>query len=228
MKMISIIQRWGLSLALIVAAFGWSGCGAPRSEFADLAPGGAVVGTAPAPANAAPQSPGTNTNPAVTSLDSSDILRPGDNLSIYFSDLPMAQPPFEGPIKEDGSITLLQNQTFQAAGKTRGVLEREIRERYVPRFFVTMTVTIKPQDRFYFVGGEVKSPGRQIYLGKMTVIKAIQSSGDFTDFAKKTAVELTRVDGRRMIVDCVKAQRDSNLDLQVFPGDRIHVPRSIF
>lgn len=187
-----------------------------------------MVGTAPAPANTAPQSPVTNTNSAVPSLDSSDILRPGDNLSIYFSDLPMPQPPFEGPIKEDGSITLLQNQTFQAAGKTRGVLEREIRERYVPRFFVTMTVTIKPQDRFYFVGGEVKSPGRQIYLGKMTVIKAIQSSGDFTDFAKKNAVELTRVDGRRMIVDCVKAQRDSNLDLQVFPGDRIHVPRSIF
>jgi polysaccharide export outer membrane protein len=212
-------------MALLIAALGWSGCGSPKPEFADLTGQAAVSGT-PAGETPAPSIPAAN--PPAAGLDNPDLLRTGDNLSIFFSDLPAPQPPFEGPVKEDGTITLLQNQTFQAAGKTRGALEREIRERYVPRFFVTMTVTIKQQDRFYFVGGEVKTPGRQIYLGKMTVIKAIQSAGDFTDFAKKRDVELTRVDGRRVIVDCIKAQRDPVLDLEVFPGDRIHVPRRLF
>ena len=85
----------------------------------------------------------------------------------------MPLPPFEEKIKEDGTITLLLNQTFKAAGKTRGELEKEIRERYVPRLLQYMTVTVKQQDRWYYVDGEVKSPNRQIYNSRITVLKAI-------------------------------------------------------
>ena len=62
-----------------------------------------------------------------------------------FSDLPnSASASFEERVKGDGTITLLQNQDFQAAGKTRGAAGTEIRERYVPAIFKNMTVTIKP------------------------------------------------------------------------------------
>ena len=97
--------------------------------------------------------PGASTN----SPFSSDILRINDSIKVIFSDLPIPQPPFEERVKEDGTITLLQNQTFNAAGKSRGELEKEIRARYVPGFFKNLTVTIQPQERFYFVDGEVKN-----------------------------------------------------------------------
>jgi polysaccharide export outer membrane protein len=95
---------------------------------------------------------------------------------------------------------------------------------------VNLTVTVKQQEstRFYSVGGEVRSPGRQVYISRLTVIKAIQSAGDFTDFAKKNKVQLTRVDGRSFIVDVTRALKNPKLDLEVYPGDTIHVERKIW
>jgi len=151
-------------------------------------------------------------------------------LVIIFSDLPNGAPPqpFEVHVKEDGTITLSLNQTFQAVGKRQGDLEKEIRDRYVPAYYKYLTVTIKPQDRFYFVDGEVKGPGRQVYIGPMTVTKAIGSCGDFTDFANRKKVKLTRVDGHTQTVNCKEAINDPRLDLPIYPGDKIHVPRKIF
>jgi len=108
------------------------------------------------------------------------------------------------------------------------VVEKEIRKRYVPDYFVRLTVTIKPQDRLYFVDGEVKAPGRQIYIGPTTVLKAIASCGGFTDYAKKTKVKLIHADDRIQIINCVKALVEPRLDVEVFPGDKINVPRRYF
>lgn len=159
-----------------------------------------------------------------------DVIQPGEAITITLSDLPMGVQPIEERVKEDGTITLLQNQTFTAAGKSRRQLEQEIRERYVPKFYRNMTVSVQQQEntRFYFVGGEVRNPGRQVYLGPMTVLKAIQSCGDFTDFANRRKVQLFRSNGTREIINAKRALQDPSLDLPVYPGDRIHVPRSIF
>ena len=73
-----------------------------------------------------------------------EVLRVGDSLTVTFTDTPTPIPPFEEKIKEDGTITLALNQTFKADGKTRGDLEKEIRECYVPDYFKYMTVTVKP------------------------------------------------------------------------------------
>ena len=134
----------------------------------------------------------------------------------------------QGEIKPDGTITLTLNQTFKAAGVTRAQLEKDIRERYVPRYYKQMTVGIKltRDTRFYYVGGEVRAPGRQLYLGRITILKAIQSAGDFNDFAQKKKVELTRSGASKLvIVNCAKAMHDSSLDVEIYPGDKIHVPR---
>lgn len=159
-----------------------------------------------------------------------DVIQPGEAITITLSDLPMGVQPIEERVKEDGTITLLQNQTFTAAGKSRRQLEQEIRERYVPKFYRNMTVSVQQQEntRFYFVGGEVRNPGRQVYLGPMTVLKAIQSCGDFTDFANRRKVQLFRSNGTMETINAKRALQDPSLDLPVYPGDRIHVPRSIF
>jgi protein involved in polysaccharide export with SLBB domain len=196
-----------LALALVLIGCATGG----GSEFADF-PNGAPVGT-----NGSPQAP----------IDPTELISVGDSLTIIFSDIPNGPTIMDQQVKQDGTITLLLNEQFTAVGKSRGHLANEIRTRYVPRYYVNMTVTIKPQDRYFFVGGEVKQPSRQVYVGRITVTRAIQSCGDFTDFANKHKVRVTRINGKSKTIDCIKALEDPALDLEVFPGDKIHVPRKI-
>jgi len=160
--------------------------------------------------------------------DTTETIHVGDFLIIVFSDLPTAVPNFEVRVNEEGTITLIENQKFVAAGKTRGELEKEIRERYVPKYYVRMTATIKPQERLYYVRGEVRQPGPKAYMGPITVLNAIASASDFTDFANKKRVTVTHLNGKKQVINCVKAIKSPQLDLRVYPGDTIHVPRTIW
>ncbi|MGH7968426.1 MAG: polysaccharide biosynthesis/export family protein, partial [Limisphaerales bacterium] len=90
------------------------------------------------------------------------------------------------------------------------------------------SVRQQKETQFYSVDGEVRLPARQIYISRTTVLRAIASAGGFTDFAKKTKVKLIRLDGRIFIVNCKKALVQPQLDLEVFPGDKITVPRRLF
>jgi polysaccharide export outer membrane protein len=202
MKLLAKLFRHGTALALFLALV-WlnTGCGA-------------LEGTNP---------PVTNQINAGTT---SDVLNVGDLVTVIFSDLPTPTTPFEERVKDDGTITLLHNQTFQVAGKSRRAVEQEIHDRYVPAYYVHLTATVKPQERFYYVGGEVKRPSRQPHPGEITVLKAIASAEGFTDFANKRKVRLTRANGRTVIVDCEAALENPQLDLPVYPGDNIVVPRS--
>ncbi len=156
------------------------------------------------------------------------LLHVGDDINVAFSDTPTQIPPIADTIKEDGSITLMLNQKFQAAGKTIGALQSEIRDRYVPQYFKYLTVSIKPETRFYSVGGEVRAPNRQAYTGYMTVLRAIDTAGGFTDFANKSEVAVTHTSGETFYVNCKKAQTHPELDKQIFPGDKIYVKKRIW
>jgi polysaccharide biosynthesis/export protein VpsN len=204
------LQCWGTVCALVVAGMFLAGC---HTQSAKKASGARPeVGTG---------GPG-NLEPAVYQV--------GDTVTVAITDLPTQPPIFEEKVREDGTITLLLNQEFKAAGKSTGELEKEIRARYVPKYYVYMTVNVKPKDQtlFYYLDGEVKAPARQTYIERTTVLKAIASAGGFTDFAKKKAVKLTRQDGRKFTINCVKAREDHSLDLEVYPGDKIFVPRKLF
>jgi protein involved in polysaccharide export with SLBB domain len=159
-----------------------------------------------------------------------EVFRVGDSVTVLFVDLPTLVPPFEAKIKEDGTVTLLLNQTFTFVGKTPGELEKEIRACYVPRYYQYMTVTVRRerQTLFYYVDGEVRAPARQVYIERTTVLKAIASAGGFTDFAKKRGVKLTRLDGRKLTINCVKAIDEPSLDVEIYPGDKIYVPRKLW
>ena len=85
-----------------------------------------------------------------------------------------------------------------------------------------ITITNTPEARIYYVGGQVRQPGRQVYLGATTVSKAIQCAGDFTDFADGTRVKLVRASGEVLEVNCLKLHSP---DPPVYPGDKINVPQ---
>lgn len=148
----------------------------------------------------------------------------GDLVRVTFSGLPQPPEPHEETIKEDGTITLPDIRPIKAKGKTTGELQKEIHREYVPDYYKRLTVTVSSDRRVYYVTGQVKGPGRQEYIGATTVLKAIASAGDFTDFAERREVILTRADGSRHTVNCIKAAKDSQYDLPVFPGDKIEVP----
>jgi polysaccharide export outer membrane protein len=132
--------------------------------------------------------------------------------------------PHEERIKEDGTITLQYIGSIKAEGKTTGELQREIHDAYVPTYYKRLTPTVKTDRQIYYVQGQVRQSGRQEYLGPTTVLKAIASAGDFTDFASRKRVRLNRKDGSWQIIDCKKAAENPALDLPVFPGDKIDVP----
>jgi len=155
----------------------------------------------------------------------------GDTLTILFSDTPPnAMPPLMLiKVGNEGSITLPLNVIIQALGKTPTELERAIRSAYVPAYFVNLSASVKAEERYFFVGGEVKLSGRQLYTShSMTVLRAITTAGGFTDFAKKTKIEVRRANGGKTEnVNYYKALKDPRLDLPVFPNDQIIVPRGI-
>ena len=168
---------------------------------------------------------GEETNAGAPYKPGGDVLNVGDQITVIFSDLPLQVAPFEQHIRDDGTITLLNNQTFQATGKTRGQLEIEIHDRYVPGYYTHLTVTVKQEVRFYYVGGEVNNPSQQPYVGEMTVLKAIASAKGFSIYANKSKVRLTRANSHKpIIVDCDAALDNPRLDLPVYPGDSIDVP----
>jgi protein involved in polysaccharide export with SLBB domain len=231
------LRRWGVVCGVILGGLILVGCRTqPAAQhFAEVPPGVTSTSTANSAPVIAPVSvPVVSSagNPAVTNSGGPEpeVFRVGDSLTVTFTDTPTQFAPFEEKIKEDGTITLLQNMSFTAAGMTPGDLAKEIRKRYVPDYYKYMTVTVKQPDstRWYYVEGEVKGTSRQIYNSRITLLKAITSAGGFTDFANKKKVTLTRVDGRTMTVNCVKARSNPKLDPEVYPGDRIFVPRRIW
>jgi protein involved in polysaccharide export with SLBB domain len=207
--------RWGV-LCLLVAV-GWLPVGCKTGSA------GSGYGGTPDPSGKqlASVSPIAGTN------DSIDLFHVGDSVTIEYSDMPVPYTPRDEKIKEDGTLTLLEGKTFTAAGKTRTQLEREVRDYYVPNYYLKMTVSIRQQKetQFYYVRGEVKAPGRQIYISRISLLRAIGSAGDFTDFARKSAVQLIHADGTTTKLNAKKLLKKPALDPEILPGDTVYVPR---
>jgi protein involved in polysaccharide export with SLBB domain len=167
--------------------------------------------------------------PIQTKTDSP--LRVGQSLMVTFSDTPIQLAPYKTRVNEEGKITLIYNESFQAAGKTLSELETAIRERYQGRYFVRVTVAVEELTNptlFYYVDGEVRAPSRQPYIERTTVLKVIASCGGFTEFANKKNIRLTRADGRVQTVNYLKALDEPRLDPEVFAGDKIYVKRKFW
>lgn len=189
MDITKLLARGFGGLGLIFAGILLVGCQSSPSNSYSFDP---LSGNAPPPMTGASSGQSSPSTPVNENLRSG-VLRVGDEVVVSFADLVNPVSPVDDQIKNDGTITLIYNKKFQAAGKTVGELQEDIRSCYVPAYFVNMTPTVKVQDRFYSVGGEVRSPNRYLWTGSMSVLQAINTAGGFTDFANKKNVSLTRV-----------------------------------
>ncbi len=173
-----------------------------------------------------PSAGGSTTNAAAD--PSFSILRVGDLITINFSDQEKPPQKQDVNIPDTGMITLPFNIHVKADGKTTTQLEKDIRDAYVPYLFVNLTVTVRANDRYYYVDGEVKLPKAWNYFGETTVLRAIANAGGFTDFANKKNIELRRQNGQRFLINYNKALNDPKLDLPIYPNDHIIVKKSVF
>jgi polysaccharide export outer membrane protein len=232
----------GLSFLLLtgLVAFMVTGCQSSPSSgdgSGSINPDQAYVfpgETDPANQTGVNSSPAVNPPPNVippgeTQFVQSAMLRVGEKITVTFAGLPPPSlPPHEQRIRADGFITLPYGVKLQAAGKTPGQLEDDILKAYVPSIYVRFTPIVKAEERSFSVGGEVKFPNRQRYEDRTTVLRAIQSAGDFTDFANRKKIELIRANGEKFTVNWYEAKEDQKKDLEVFPGDQIIVRDRFF
>lgn len=152
----------------------------------------------------------------------------GDTVIVSFDGLPENPAAQDKTVNEDGTITLSDVGPVKAAGKTTSELEATIHDKYVPQFYNHLSVTVKAGERVFYVRGEVGQKSRQVYVGQITVTKAIAAAGDFTDFANHKNVLLIRASGQRFILNCDAILRGEAPDPPVYPGDQIEVRRRRF
>ena len=198
-----------VALKFLLAALLFTGCHTPPNDISfSPVPGG----------------PGADGSTAGANQIYTEVLRVGDLVDVKFSGGSTPPPTHEERIKEDGTLTLPEVGAVTATNRTPGDLQNELTELY-SKYYKSLVVTVEHEGRHYYVGGQVRNPGLRPYVGKTTVTTAIQAAGDFTEFANKKKVWLARPGQKPVRVNVVEALKDPLKDLQVFPGDRIDVPR---
>lgn len=202
---------------------------APSALFSGLLALALLSGCASTPPDSGNASPETGSAPSADT-QSADYLRPGDRIKIVYNDIPDVPTPTEQVVPEDGRILLPRGVEVVVIGKKRTDVEREIASIYVDekRIYRKITVTIERMASFISVGGEVRMPSSVVYRGDMTVTAAIAAAGGFTEYANRSRVVVTRAANKKQInVNVRKAVSDPQLDLLLYPGDQVYVPRSI-
>ena len=156
------------------------------------------------------------------------LLRIGDQLTIRL-DFGGNQPPQTSDVvvDENGEISLPLVGRIKSEGLTTSELADRIQANYVPRYYIRCNATVMATVRFFYVGGEVRGPSQYNWSEDMTLLKAINTAGGFTEFANRRKVELMR-GGEKKPYDCEDLRAHPNKDPVVQPGDSIYVPRSIF
>ncbi len=219
---------WLKGLAVVMAGILFAGCQSapPRQQFKfDPLTQAPMEPPPPPPASTANAAPA----PAPVDPTTAPILHVGDRVTVSFQDLVTPIPAVDATVKDDGTITLIYNKQFQADGRTLRQLENDIREAYVPGYFRNMTPSVTIMDRFFFVGGEVKAPGRQVYTGRILVLGAIDAAGGFTDYANRKKVVVTHaLNSKQETVDAKRALDHPELNVEIFPGDSVFVKKRLW
>lgn len=207
----------GMYALVLMMAVLWGGC---QSGAGPATPQAATSATAPVvPAVGAA---GTNGGFSIDRIAVGDIIR-----VMYEASVPIA--PTEIQVPETGLVTIHMGEQVQVAGKMAADVSKDIRDLFTVKkqMYKRLSVNVQVLGRTVSVGGEVRATGSFPFEGGMTVLKAINRAGGFTEYANRREVRVTRVNGQQVTVDCKAAMKKPELDVPLYPGDRIEVVRSI-
>ena len=183
--------------------------------------GGCQMGIGQATPQTAPAT-GTNGGFSIDRIAVGDVIR-----VMYEASVPIA--PTEIQVPETGLVTIHMGEQVQVAGKMAADVSKDIRDLFTVKkqMYKRLSVNVQVLGRTVSVGGEVRTSGSFPFDGGMTVLKAINRAGGFTEYANRREVRVTRVNGQQVTVDCKAAMKKPELDIPLYPGDRIEVVRSI-
>jgi polysaccharide export outer membrane protein len=157
-------------------------------------------------------------------------LRVGDQFQVRLetgAQSTASQAPLDVVIDENGEVSLPLIDRIKAAGLSASELAERIQANYVPRYYVRCNVTVLVTTRFFYVGGEIRGPGRFPWTEDITLLKAINTAGGFSDYSNTRKVEILR-GKQKIVVDCEELRNHPDRDAPILPGDSIWVARSIF
>lgn len=161
------------------------------------------------------------------SLPDRYLLRVGDQLQIHVTGSGLDEQ-LEMPVDENGEIKLRFIGSVRAAGRSLAQLEREIEQEYTERqrIYREVFVRVNVPYTFYFIGGEVRQPGRYPLSGRVTLSQAIVAAGNFTEWARRDG-RLTLVrNNERIVLNFRDILDNPNRDIELRTGDVITVERS--
>ena len=205
----------GMCALVLLMAVLWGGCqtgtGQSTPQAATAAPVAPAVGAT-----------GTNGGFSIDRIAVGDVIR-----VMYEASVPIA--PTEIQVPETGLVTIHMGEQVQVAGKMAADVSKDIRDLFTVKkqMYKRLSVNVQVLGRTVSVGGEVRATGSFPFEGGMTVLKAINRAGGFTEYANRREVRITRINGQQITVDCKAAMKKPELDLPLYPGDRIEVVRSI-
>lgn len=156
-------------------------------------------------------------------------LKVGDAVYISLSGSGDLSEQIETVVDQQGNVKLRFIGAVRAHGRTPTELEDEIEAEYTERqkIYKEVVARVVVPNTFYFIGGEVRQPGRFPLLGRVTLSQAIVAAGNFTEWANSKRVYLVR-DNERIELDFREIKEEPNLDVELQPGDVITVDRSTF
>lgn len=138
-------------------------------------------------------------------------LATGDTISIaVYQEADLS---FTVKIDESGVFDYPYLETITLAGKTTSEIEKELTQGLITRVLVNPEISVAIVEyRSFSIGGEVAKPGSYPYTPGLTVKRAINIAGGFTDWASQTRFELERQD---------KATESDKYTLNspIYPGD---------
>ncbi|HYJ45935.1 MAG TPA: polysaccharide biosynthesis/export family protein [Pyrinomonadaceae bacterium] len=131
------------------------------------------------------------------------------------------------PRPEAGSATIMrpggQNLTINLSDS------KAMTTLVLPGDVITLTAPPPAQPQFFYIGGQVNSPGQKDFHAGLTLTQAVLASGGTTRFAgSKIKISRQGADGRLVTTEYNLKQIESGKvpDPQLQPGDRLDVSRS--
>lgn len=183
----------------------------------------------PPPVAQAPVSPPADPEQVENLTTQGYILRTGDPIIVILSG-PTVDERVDANIDERGFIKLRHIGSVRAAGRTATQLEREIEAEYTDRqeIYREIYATIHIPNRFYFIGGEVRQPGRYPLVGRVTLSQAIVAAGNFTEWARNDGRLTLLRNNERTTILFRDITNDPTLDVELRTGDVLTVDRRGF
>ncbi len=155
-------------------------------------------------------------------------LKVGDVVQVFLRGIPTPEV-VDSNIDEHGMISLPLINEVQAAGQSASELARSVRQIYLDRgLYKNISVTVAVPTRFYFIQGEIRSPGRYQLVAATRLSQAIAGAAGYTEYASGQV--LIRRGGKvfKIIRNARRLERSPEDDILLEPDDIIEVKRSLW